>query len=85
MIAMPPLFASVWNTYVKDAVPIVAAIIAALVGGISSGFFVHWLTRSREQEASVRDSDKEEWRELLSALTKIEMYEADRNIRSGFQ
>ena len=82
MTAMHPLFETVWNTYIKDAMPIVAAIIAALVGGIASGFFVHWLTRAREQKASVRDSDREEWRELLSALTKIEMYEADKNIRS---
>jgi hypothetical protein len=74
---------SVWDTYIKSLVPIVAAIIAALVGGIGSGLFVHWLTRSRKQAASVRDPDRDELRELLSALTKIEMYEADRNVPSA--
>lgn len=44
--------------------PIVAGFIGALV--------VHLLTRSREQEAWVRNCKKEEWRELLSALTKAE-------------
>lgn len=76
MIAMHPLFDSVWNTYIKDSMPIVAAIIAALVGGTTGGFLVHWLIRSREQEALESDSDQAEWQELLSALTKIEMYEA---------
>lgn len=74
---------SVWDTYIKDSIPIVAAAVAALVGGIGSGFLAHWLTRSRKQEASVGDSEKDEWRELLSALTKIEMYEADRNMPSA--
>jgi len=64
--------------------PIVAAIIAAMVGGVGSGFLVHWLTRSKEQEASVRDPDKEELRELLSALTKIEIYATHRNVRIPF-
>lgn len=58
--------------------PIVAATAAALVGGVTGGFLVHWLTRSRKQEASVRDADKDELRELLSALTKITMYQAER-------
>lgn len=58
--------------------PIVAATAAALVGGVGGGFLVHWLTRSRKQEASVRDADKDELRELLSALTKITMYQAER-------
>jgi len=76
MIAMHIFFDSVWNAYVNDARPIVAAIVAALVGGIVSGFFVHWLTRAKGPEAT-RDVDNEEWRELLSALIKIEMYEVD--------
>jgi len=59
-----------------NSMPIVAAIIAALVGGIASGLLVYWLTRSREREASMRDFETDEWRELLSALTKIQLYEA---------
>ncbi|MDR3723518.1 MAG: hypothetical protein P4K83_03415 [Terracidiphilus sp.] len=52
--------------------PIVAATIGAVGGGIVSGLLVHWLTRSREQEAWIRNCEKEEWRELLSVLTKAE-------------
>ena len=78
MIPMRGLFESVWSMYAKDAMPIVAATVAALIGGTGSGFLVHWLTRSREQEAPLRDADKEEWRELLSALTKVQMYTAER-------
>ena len=74
---------SVWDINISESMPIVAAMIAALVGGIGSGFLAHRLTRSRKQEAIVRDSDRDEWRELLSALTKIEMYEADRNVPSA--
>lgn len=57
--------------------PIAAAAVGAFVGsiggGIVSGFLVHWLTRSREQEAWVRNCEKEEWRELITALTKAEI------------
>jgi hypothetical protein len=62
-----------------NSMPIVAAIIAALVGGIASGFLVYWLTRSRVREASMPDFETDEWRELLSALTKIQLYEAASN------
>lgn len=76
MIAIHRFFDSIWNTYTRDVVPIVAAIIAALVGGLVSGFLVHWFTRAKKEE-EVRDSDIDELRELLSALTKVEMYESD--------
>src|ERR1700761_921061 len=69
---MPPIFDSVWNTYVKDSIPLISALIGAFGGGIVSGFVVHWLTRSREREGWVRDCEKEEWKELFMALTKSE-------------
>ena len=71
---MTQIFDSIWNTYIKDSMPIAAAIVGAFGGGILSGFLVHWLTRSREQEAWLRNCEKEEWRELLSALTTTENF-----------
>jgi hypothetical protein len=44
-----------------------------IVAGFIGAFGVHWLTRSRELEAWVRNCQKEEWKELLSALTKAEL------------
>lgn len=76
MIALHSFFDSIWKACAREAVPILAAVLAALVGGAVSAFLVHWLTRTKGHEAA-RDSDNEEWRELLSALIKIEMHEAD--------
>ena len=69
---MNPFFDSIWNTYIKYSIPIVSATIGALGGGIVSGFVVHWLTRSREQEAWLRSCVKEEWKELFMQLGKME-------------
>jgi hypothetical protein len=66
---MNPAFDSTWNTYVKDAMPIAAAMIGAFGGGVVSGFLVHVLTQSREREKWILDSKKEEYRELLSAMS----------------
>jgi membrane protein DedA with SNARE-associated domain len=79
MTAMHLFFDSGWSAFVDNAMPIVSATLAALVGGLLGGFFVYWLTRASGQEA-VRDAENEELRELLSALTKIEMYQVDRNL-----
>lgn len=53
--------------------PIIAAMIAAFGGGIVSGFLVHILTQSREREKWVLDCKKEEYKELLTALSRAHM------------
>ena len=54
-----------------------------IVAGFIGAFGVHWLTRSRELEAWVRNCQKEEWKELLSALTKAELALA--NLAAGLR
>jgi hypothetical protein len=66
---MNPAFNSAWNTYVKDSLPLISATIGAFGGGIVSGFLVHVLTQSREREKWILDSKKQEYRELLSAMS----------------
>jgi hypothetical protein len=66
---MIPIFDSFWNTYIKNAIPLVSATIGALGGGIVSGFLVQLLTQTREREKWILDAKKQEYRELLSALS----------------
>lgn len=69
LVSMTPSFISIWNTYVKDSMPIFAAIVSGMGGAIVGGFLVHVLTQSREREKWILDSKKGEYRELLSALS----------------
>lgn len=43
-----------------------------VVAGFIGSYGTNWLTRSREQEAWIRACEKEEWRELFTALTRTE-------------
>jgi hypothetical protein len=45
------------------------SLIAAIVSGLVAAIVVHRLTRSREHEAWIRNCKKEEFRELMSALS----------------
>lgn len=44
-------------------------VLAGFIGALG----VHLLTRSREREFWIRDCEKEEWRELVTAMTKAEV------------
>ena len=69
MIVLNPIFDGVWNTYIRDSMPIITALIGALGGGLVSGLFVHLLTQSRDREKWILDNKKQEYRELLVALS----------------
>jgi hypothetical protein len=62
----------------RQPVPIIAALIGASItaigGGIVSGILVHWLPRSRDQEAWARNCEREEWKELFMMLGKMEHF-----------
>lgn len=51
---------------------VVSALIGAASGSVVSTVTVHWLTQSREQAAWIRNCEKEEWTELLTALVNAE-------------
>jgi hypothetical protein len=54
-----------------------------IVAGFIGAFGVHLLSQSRELEAWVRNCQKEEWKELLSTLTKAELALA--NLAAGLR
>ena len=51
----------------------ISTIVLSFFVGIASALTVHFLSRSREHETWIRDCEKEEWRELLTALAKAEL------------
>jgi hypothetical protein len=61
---MNATFDSAWNA-AKASGPLLTALAGVFIGA--------WLTRSREQEAWIRNCEKEEWKELNSALSKVEL------------
>jgi hypothetical protein len=50
-----------------------STILLSLAVALVSAITVHVLTKSREQETWARNCAREEWRELVTALSKAEM------------
>ena len=63
MITLASIIDSAWST-AKVSGPLLTALAGIFIGA--------WLTRSREQAAWLRSCEKEEWKELLTALVNAE-------------
>jgi hypothetical protein len=75
VIVMTPHFDGVWNLVASIAAGAWNAAKASgpLWTALAGVFIGAWLTRSREQAAWLRNCEKEEWKELYSALSKSEL------------